>query len=411
MNGAKKERWSEEEVLLLPAGELDYFDRKSGAIVNDSDFQKKLAKALSAFANSGGGSLILGVRDDGKIDGVPKVYKGRASTREWLEQAIPNLLSYPLQDFRVHEVDPTTPTTIPSGNVVIVIDVGDSERAPHQDTFTKLYYHRVSGHSEPAPHLYLESLRLREKYPSREIVCAWRDYVLNPLLSTLVSERAYLGERKWTWEASRGRAHGLSIYYISERGSYTANQEQFLESHPEIQEAMDTHDEAAAEVLTRCEQLFQTIKESSRLLDTYVEAVSSASLQELKAKYPNDMRHGETDEAILRTLFGNPDDQEGHLAMFAADIMNKVGDISSTGRMSSPLWDTYREKFLEVLNYPPVSDHWARADSAREELLRRIESLIALLKTRRSDLTKRQGVPVEVTKEVQVIYREGLHYL
>ena len=328
-----------------------------------------------------------------------------------MEQAIPNLLSYPLQDFRVHEVDPATPTSIPTGNVVIVIDVGDSEHAPHQDTFTKLYYHRVSGHSVRAPHLYLESLRLREKYPSREIVCAWRDYVINPLLSSLVSERAYLEQRMWTWESSRGRAHGLSIYYISARGSYTANQEQFLESHPEIQEAMDAHDEAAAEVLTRCEQLFQTIKESSLLLDTYLKAISSASLQELRAKYPNHMRHGETDEAILRTLFGNPDDREGHLAMFAADIMNKVGDISSTGRMSSPLWDTYREKFLEVLNYPPVSDHCARADAAREELLRRIESLIALLKTRRSDLTKRQGVPVEVTKEVQVIYREGLHYL
>lgn len=196
MNGRKKERWSEGEVLSLPAGELDYFDRKSGAIVNDLDFQKKLAKALSAFANSGGGSLILGVKDDGKIDGLPKVHKGRTSTREWLEQAIPNLLSYPLQDFRVHEVDPATPTSIPTGNVVIVIDVGDSERAPHQDTFTKLYYHRVSGHSERAPHLYLESLRLREKYPSREIVCAWRDYVINPLLSTLVSERSYLEQRQ-----------------------------------------------------------------------------------------------------------------------------------------------------------------------------------------------------------------------
>jgi hypothetical protein len=49
----KKERWSEEEVLSLPSGELDYFDRKSGAIISDKDFQQKLAKALSAFANSG----------------------------------------------------------------------------------------------------------------------------------------------------------------------------------------------------------------------------------------------------------------------------------------------------------------------------------------------------------------------
>lgn len=409
MNGTKKERWSEEEILSLPAGELDYFDRKSGAIINEPDFQKKLAKALSAFANSGGGYLILGVKDDGTIDGVPKVRKGRTSTREWLEQAIPNLLSYPLQDFRVHEADPSTPTTIPAGKVVIVIDVGDSERAPHQDTFTKLYYHRVSGHSEPAPHLYLESLRLREKYPSREIACAWRDYVINPLLSTLVNEWAYLERRKWTWGELGGHVHGLNIYHISERASYSANQEQFLESHPEIQEAMDAHDEAAAGVLALCEQLYQSIKESSQLLDTYQEAISSQSLQELKARYPNELRSRETDEAILHQLFSTPADREAHLAMFAADIMNEAGDTGSSGRTTAPLWNTYREKFLDVLNHPPVSGCWSRVGAAREELLRRVEALITLLKVTRSELTKRHGVPVEVTKEVQVIYRSGLY--
>jgi hypothetical protein len=53
----KKERWTEDEIASLPARELDYFDRKSGAIIRDTDFLQKLAKALSAFANSGGGHL------------------------------------------------------------------------------------------------------------------------------------------------------------------------------------------------------------------------------------------------------------------------------------------------------------------------------------------------------------------
>lgn len=160
MSGIKKERWTEEQVTALPTGEHDYFDRKSGALLKDQGFRLKFAKALSAFANSGGGHLVLGVRDDGSFDGV-EPFRGRTATREWIEQIIPELLSYTLEDFRVHEVEPAEPTAIPSGTVVIVIDVGDSGLAPHQATPDKTYYYREGGHSKPAPHFYLETLRNR----------------------------------------------------------------------------------------------------------------------------------------------------------------------------------------------------------------------------------------------------------
>lgn len=70
--------------------------------------------------------------------------------------------------------------------------------------------------------------------------------------------------------------------------------------------------------------------------------------------------------------------------------------------------DTYRNKFLEVLKFPSVDKYWVRVEAAREALLQQIEILTALLKTRRSELSKQHGVPVEVTKEVQVIYRNSL---
>jgi len=92
----KRERWSEEDVLALPSGEQDYFDRKSGKIISQPSFEDDLAKALSAFANSGGGHLIIGVTDDGIIDGVPETVRGRAKPKDWIEQKIPRLLTYPL---------------------------------------------------------------------------------------------------------------------------------------------------------------------------------------------------------------------------------------------------------------------------------------------------------------------------
>ena len=157
----------------MPAGEHDYFDRKS-ALRFSADrqaFLDMVAKALSAFANSGGGHLVVGVQDDGlTFDGLPPT-EGRTPIREWLEQKIPNLLAYELQDFRVHEVIPDSLSTIPSGNVVLVIDVGDSGLAPHQAARTKTYYVRQGGHSVVAPHHYLELLRQRVVGPILSANC------------------------------------------------------------------------------------------------------------------------------------------------------------------------------------------------------------------------------------------------
>ena len=95
--------------------------------------------------------------------------KGNTRTREWLEQLVPNLLSYPLANFRVHEVEPAIPTAIPQGRVIIVIDVGDSVLAPHQSPLNNYaYYYRAGGHSIPAPHFYLETLRSRLVSPVLE---------------------------------------------------------------------------------------------------------------------------------------------------------------------------------------------------------------------------------------------------
>ncbi|EMI25983.1 AlbA family DNA-binding domain-containing protein [Rhodopirellula europaea] len=160
MSSTLKKSWSFAEVQALPAGEHDFFDRKSGSIWGDTDFKVKLAKALSAFANSGGGHLLLGVADDGTLDGVPAFQK-RTPSREWLEQAIPNLLDPTLSEFRVHEVTGITAGDLQEGQTLLVVDVSDSVLAPHQARNAKQYYYRQAGHSVPAPHFYLETLRRR----------------------------------------------------------------------------------------------------------------------------------------------------------------------------------------------------------------------------------------------------------
>lgn len=162
--GFLKEKWTEAEVLALPDGEQDFFDRKSGlAFEKKPEFKEIVAKALSALANSGGGHLVLGQDDDGRFSGLPP-FVGRTPMQEWLEQTLPNLLSYPLESFRVHQVYPAADSSIPEGKVVIVVDVGDSRLAPHQAIVpanSPTYYFRQGGRSVAAPHHYLEALRNR----------------------------------------------------------------------------------------------------------------------------------------------------------------------------------------------------------------------------------------------------------
>jgi hypothetical protein len=170
LNVVKRERWTEADLDELPAEEPDVFDRKAGQLFDtgQDNFLNSIAKALSAFANSGGGSLILGVKDDGKSDGLPPLVGRRTAMRDWVEQKVPHLLDYPLADFRVHTVIKSDPSRIPDGREVVVIDVGDSAAAPHQCKLDKVYYRREGGRSVPAPHFYLELLRQRLTSPTLE---------------------------------------------------------------------------------------------------------------------------------------------------------------------------------------------------------------------------------------------------
>ena len=66
--------WDEEYILALPL-EDDTLERKGSRAldltlsgVDENKVRDELAKRLSAFANSGGGRIIYGASNDGKID-------------------------------------------------------------------------------------------------------------------------------------------------------------------------------------------------------------------------------------------------------------------------------------------------------------------------------------------------------
>jgi hypothetical protein len=383
----KKERWTESDVLSFPT-EHDQFERKSGRLVkDDKEFRESLAKAVSAMANSHGGHLVLGVENDGRIDGVPSVIKGRQSTREWLEQIIPNLLEYPLQDFRVHEVEPDRSTSIPSNKVVIVIEVGDSPLAPHQDIFRRVYFHRVGGHSKPAPHHYLDLLRSRETYPNQKVAHAWLNFVIRPFLGRLEPERERLNNLTLIWDYRTHEVGGISCFYMRE-GVLSPNQMQFLESYPKIRAEIEDHDKLANELVYQVAQLAKSIQLSDTFRDVYARSMSEESLARVRRAIAARADLPDRDK-LLSALFGTMSDTERE-RLLSQHVLNAQGELDNS-KMVAPLWNLLRGEFMTVVQDPLVVEQNKVTEKAHRALYANVTNLIAVLEKTRDALARKYG--------------------
>lgn len=108
----------------------------------------RIARTLCAFANTGGGTLLIGVDDDGKIAGV----RSEVGEMHKIEQATDFLVEPPLTiSYRSVWV---------SGKLVLVIDVPESTDKPHyaldEQHHHRTIYVRAKDKSVPTNKLILE---------------------------------------------------------------------------------------------------------------------------------------------------------------------------------------------------------------------------------------------------------------
>ncbi len=387
------------EVLLLPLDEHDYLERKAGALLTDKDFDKDMAKAVSALANSGGGYLIFGQQNDGVFDGLPEK-QGRTPTREWLEQKLPILVSYPLQDFRIHEVEPGTPTIIPTSKIVVIIEISDSSLAPHQSVKDNLYYHRVGGHSKPAPHFYLEMLRGRARFPSPQVVSVWFETVINPLLFDLAMQHRELHQRLWMFEKRTGNIKRISS--VAERQSpfaITGNREQFFESYPHIKESLVKREEAYNLFQERVAEFYKTIRGSTAIFECFKSCTSPESLQIVRNNIKDTYVQSLSDADLLQKIsYGTEDQFLDSLAEYTVNKISQLNDNFTT----APFWNVHGERFLSLLKSTEAGYCERRINEASELLLSEGLSITNSLEDTRKQLSQQYGVPYyQATNQIQ----------
>jgi len=145
---------------IIPSTETKDWEFKDALVFDKANFKAfkntKLGKIVSSFANSGGGFLLLGKRDDEeRFDPVP-MHQGRTTMEDHLSLVISQAVTPHYRDFSIFRV-PIAGTE----ESVLVVQFADSPAAPHQSVADTNYFYRLPGHSVPAPHFHLELLRSR----------------------------------------------------------------------------------------------------------------------------------------------------------------------------------------------------------------------------------------------------------
>lgn len=113
---------------------------------------RKIAKTLVAFANTDGGRLLIGVKDNGRIAGI------RTEEEYYMIEAAAALYSKPEIPFESHR-------RIAEGKTILEITIHPSEQKPHyarNEENRWLAYHRVNDNNFLADYILLQVWK-REK--------------------------------------------------------------------------------------------------------------------------------------------------------------------------------------------------------------------------------------------------------
>lgn len=168
-----------------------YVEYKS-EMVNSS----AMAKAISAFANTYGGWLFIGIREKSKDDNVAGEFMGLPSDeKDQIRQKIRSALAANVQPTPYYDIrfldGPLKAIGLPKDKSILVIHTPSGSQAPHVHKDGRIYK-RVSDSSEPKPetdpHLLSQIWKRREK--SDAIIEGWIDD--HPEFSEGESESPYL---------------------------------------------------------------------------------------------------------------------------------------------------------------------------------------------------------------------------
>lgn len=190
--------WHERDLLqniqdqIKESLTLEY--KGSQALTKDDRSRNELAKDVSAFANSAGGTIVYGIAEDNQKHFPSRIDDGvdpNMISKEWVEQVINSTIHPRIAQIFINQVDLLTSHP---GRVAYVLEIPQSvTNAPHQAPDHK-YYKRYNFMSEPM-----------EDYEIRDIIHRAQAPDLDVKVERIESSRSGMGyERLRIWIVNRG---------------------------------------------------------------------------------------------------------------------------------------------------------------------------------------------------------------
>jgi Putative DNA-binding domain len=382
--------WTEADLLNLirinlpESATLEFKGCDSLRKIEKKDWRKEFAKDVSAFANSGGGIVIYGIIENRRTHEAESLDGGFDPAElniETLEQLANSNIQRRIEGIKYKSISLTGDRT---GRYVYLLDIPESSRAPHMAGHR--FYKRYNFES-----VYMEEYEVRERYrretfPGKEIVLAWRDDAINPLIATLESENKLLARKQWTWNRSYHSFSGLSQF--ANKSFSSANEEDFLSRHKEITDLLQEHDSTLKFLNDTGQELFEQLSKSPALEATFATSTSDDSLIRLKSENPN-VSDAETAEAIFTELFGTDWDKQDRLDTFAEWGINNKPETNINRMIAFWRRNAYNFGIL-----PGYSEFYPNGVRAREKLFNTNEALLSSLKRIRKELSEHHNVPV-----------------
>lgn len=167
--------WDESDLLeLVSLGvqeslELDY--KRCDALQRTESKKNEVSKDVSAFANSAGGTIVYGMREDGHVPtAIDDGFDPNEISKEWIEQVINSRIQRRISDIRVNQIQLAESAP---GRVAYAIVIPQSQHAPHQAS-DKRFYKRFNFESVPMEEYEIRDVSNRATSPDLLIRFAFR---------------------------------------------------------------------------------------------------------------------------------------------------------------------------------------------------------------------------------------------
>ncbi|MBK9106802.1 MAG: ATP-binding protein [Saprospiraceae bacterium] len=159
---------TEQDILELITNQIEesiHLDFKRGdGLSNNKECKRELAKDVSSFANSDGGTIIYGIEEINHVASKIVTVDGNTITKEWLEQVINTNINRRISEIVID------PIRI-QGNItksIYVVNIPRSLDAPHMTT-DKRYYKRFNFESVQMEEYEIRDLYNRANFVNLEI--------------------------------------------------------------------------------------------------------------------------------------------------------------------------------------------------------------------------------------------------